>query len=275
MVIVFGFEGDQVGRKETMSTKTQVYAIGVSGEFIKSLPLNHPTRRDVGGYSVGLSVGLISCLPKARFPRCLDRQINFVTQLPGATMLFRRFAAATIVVLSFVSANIATNRVNAEDAAVAETISIFDTAKLAIPDGWARAKPQSGIIEHEFSVKSGKGDDAPQGRVTMMAAGGPVKANIDRWKTQFTGGDAAAQKTEEKKVGKWTVHIADLSGTFAESMGGGPFAPGKVVQREGYAMTGVILEDAEGRKYFIKVTGPMDVVKANRPAVVEMLEGLK
>lgn len=191
-------------------------------------------------------------------------------------MPFRRFAAATIVVLSILSANIAANRARAEEAAVADTISIFDTAKLEIPDGWQRAKPQSGIIEHEFSVKSGKADDAPQARVTMMAAGGPVKANIDRWKGQFTGGDAAAQKTEEKKVGKWTVHIADLSGTFAESMGGGgPFAPGKVVQREGYAMTGVILEDAEGRKYFIKVTGPMDVVKANRPAVIEMLEGLK
>jgi len=190
-------------------------------------------------------------------------------------MLSRRIAVVTILVLSLASTNLSANRVAAEDVAVADSISIFDAAKLSVPDGWERTKPQSGIIEHEFLAKSGDGDDAPQARITMMAAGGPVKANIDRWKGQFSGGDAAAQKTEEKKIGKWTVHIADLSGKFAESMGGGPFAGGKTVQREGYAMTGVILEDAEGRKYFIKVTGPMDVVKANRPAVLEMLEGLK
>jgi hypothetical protein len=108
-----------------------------------------------------------------------------------------------------------------------------------------------------------------------MAAGGDVKANIDRWKGQFTGGNAEAQKVEELKVGDWTVHMVDLSGKYKESMGGGPFAPGKVVERENYAMIGGILVDPKGRKYFIKMTGPAELVKSNREGVLKMIEGLK
>jgi hypothetical protein len=189
-------------------------------------------------------------------------------------MQIRQFAIASSVVLSVVLSSLGTVRA-ADEAAVADTISVFDDAKLEVPEGWERTEPKSSIIEHEFLVKEGEGDDAPQARVTMMAAGGDVKANIDRWKGQFTGGDADAQKTEEKKVGNWTVHIADLSGSFAETMGGGPFSGGKTVKRENYAMTGIILAHPEGRKYFIKVTGPMELVKANRPAVIKMIDGLK
>lgn len=189
-------------------------------------------------------------------------------------MLIRHLVIATLSVTSFSIAPIQT-AFAADEAAVADTISVFGDAKLEVPAGWERTEPKSSIIEHEFVAKEGEGDDAPQARITMMAAGGDIKANIDRWKGQFTGGEAAAQKTEEMKVGNWTVHIADLSGTFAETMGGGPFSGGKTVKRENYAMTGVILAHPEGRKYFIKVTGPMDVVKANRPSVVKMLDGLK
>jgi hypothetical protein len=84
----------------------------------------------------------------------------------------------------------------------ADTISVFGEKNLGVPKSWARTKPASSIVEHEFLVKEGEGDDAPTARVTMMAAGGDVKANIDRWKGQFAGGNAAAQKSEEKKIGK-------------------------------------------------------------------------
>jgi hypothetical protein len=156
-----------------------------------------------------------------------------------------------------------------------ESVSVFGEKKLDVPKSWQRTQPQSSIVEHEFLIKSGEGDEAPQARVTMMAAGGDVKANVDRWKGQFVGGDAAAQKSEEKKIGDWIVHLVDLSGNFKETMGGGPFSGGKVVDRPNYAMTGVILVHPEGRKYFIKMTGPADVVKSGRKDLVQMLDGLK
>jgi len=163
----------------------------------------------------------------------------------------------------------------ADEPAATETVSVFGEKKLAVPKTWQRTRPQSSIVEHEFIVRSGEGDDAPQARVTMMAAGGDVKANIDRWKTQFTGGEAAAQKSEEKKVGDWTVHVVDLSGNFKEMVGGGPFSGGRVVDRPNYAMAGLILVHPQGRKYFVKMTGPADVVKASRQDLVQMLAGLK
>lgn len=172
----------------------------------------------------------------------------------------------------FVSSNSALAQ---ENPPAKETVSIFGEKELSVPGTWKRTRPQSTIIEHEFVVKAGDAEDAPSARVTLMAAGGDVKANIDRWKAQFTGGAAAAQKSEEKKVGEWTVHMVDLSGSFKETMGGGPFAGGKVVERQNYAMVGSILVDPKGRKYFIKMTGPADLVKANRDSVVEMVDGLK
>jgi hypothetical protein len=161
------------------------------------------------------------------------------------------------------------------DEPAGETVSVFGEKKLEVPENWKRTKPASTIVEHEFLLKDGEGDDAPMARVTMMAAGGDVKANIDRWKGQFTGGDAAAQKAEEKKVGKWTVHVVDLSGNFKETMGGGPFSGGKVVERKDYAMLGAILVHPEGRKYFVKMTGPAELVKSGREDFLNMFDGLK
>jgi hypothetical protein len=184
--------------------------------------------------------------------------------------LSARFLLCAAVCLVFSSVSVVSADEKAE-----ESVSVFGDKKLAVPGSWQRTKPASSIVEHEFLVKGGDGEDAPTARVTMMAAGGDVKANIDRWKGQFTGGDAAAQKSEEKKVGDWVVHVVDLSGSFKETMGGGPFSGGKVVERQNYAMLGAILVHPEGRKYFIKMTGPSDLVKSNRESMVQMLDGLK
>jgi len=111
-----------------------------------------------------------------------------------------------------------------------------------------------------------------------MRAGGNVKANVRRWKGQFAGGDKAANKTEQMSIGEWTVYIVDLNGSYAERMGGGPFAGGKVVQRENYAMTGAIISppnaNPEGPSFFIKMIGPAGVVKANRERLIEMIKGI-
>ena len=57
-------------------------------------------------------------------------------------------------------------------------------------------------------------------------------------------------------------------------MGGGPFAGGKVINRENYAMAGAILVHPEGRKYFVKMIGPAAVVKANRKSFVSMIKSI-
>ncbi len=165
---------------------------------------------------------------------------------------------------------VALSGTRAEDAPAAKSVRVFDEASLTVPPVFKPTEPKSRIIEHEFAVEG----DATT-RLTMMASGGGIQPNIDRWKGQFAGGKAEDQKTEQIKVGKWTAHVVDLSGTFKESMGGGPFAPGKIVERSDYAMLGAILEHPEGRTYFLKLTGPGSIITANRDAFIEMVKSLK
>jgi hypothetical protein len=156
-----------------------------------------------------------------------------------------------------------------------EKVSVLDAGQLTVPATFKRVEPQSRIVEHEFQAKAEGGDDSATARLTMMAAGGDVAANVQRWKAQFAGGDPDKQKSETMKVGKWEVHLVDVTGSYAERMGGGPFAGGKVVNRSDYAMVGAILVHPEGGKYFLKLIGPEKVVTGNREAFVKMVKSLE
>ena len=81
--------------------------------------------------------------------------------------------------------------------------------------------------------------------------------------------------TRRKQIDKTTAHIVELEGTFKESMGGGPFAPGPTKKLENYAMLGAILELADGSTVFIKMTGPKNVVAEEKKAFLAMIDGLK
>lgn len=157
-----------------------------------------------------------------------------------------------------------------EDDAKPKMVSVFGEGEMGVPAAFKPTKPGSNIIQHEFKVVEG---DA-SARLTMMGAGGGVAPNIKRWKGQFSGGDKAAQKSEKLTVGKWEIHLVDVSGSYGERMGGGPFFGGKTVQREDYAMAGAILVAPSKRLYFAKMIGPAAVVKANRAKFVEMVKSV-
>jgi hypothetical protein len=183
------------------------------------------------------------------------------------------FAALLTTALACINNGVA--KADTTETAKQESVSVFGEANLQVPADFKRVAPANRIIAHEFQATAGDGDKAETARVTMMAAGGDVAANIKRWEQQFTGGEEAAQKSEEMKLGEWNVHIVDASGSYAERMGGGPFAGGKVVNRENYAMAGAILVHPDGKKYFVKMIGPAKVVKANREAFVKMIKSIQ
>lgn len=166
----------------------------------------------------------------------------------------------------------ALGRADEASAKSGKTIEVFDSGKLTVPSDWKDVQPRVSIIQHEFAATD-EAADKPA-RVTMMAAGGSVDANISRWKGQFSLANEEAFKQEKKEVAGHTVYIIDVAGTFSETMGG-PFAGGRTVKRPDYAMAGGIIVNPEGGKFFIKMIGPEVVVKANRKAFVEMLEGLQ
>lgn len=169
--------------------------------------------------------------------------------------------------------------------AAATKIEVFDAGTLVVPAEFKKAKKANNIIDHEFAVSIGEGKDALTARVTMMPASGGVKANIERWIGQFSGPAKKVEPTEETVSGKWDVYVVKISGEYAERMGGGPFAGGRVVKQDDYAMMGAILiepgpdspeqpEFARRREYFVKMIGPQAVIDAHSEAFKKMVNSV-
>ncbi|WP_168564775.1 hypothetical protein [Crateriforma spongiae] len=171
---------------------------------------------------------------------------------------------------------LASSPVLADDAATktTEKINVLNEAQLTVPAAFKKSPPKSRIVEAEFVATDGKGDDEVTARVYGMASGGGLEPNIARWKGQFSESPEGAFKREAMKLGDWQVVIVDHAGSFSERMGGGPFAGGRMVKREDYAMTGAILQSPKGRLYFVKMIGPAKVVQANRDDFVKMIKSL-
>jgi hypothetical protein len=146
--------------------------------------------------------------------------------------------------------------------------------QLKSPKDWVRKQPQSRIIEHEFAVPASAGD-ANEGRVTIMGAGGPIDANIDRWYSQFSQPDGGSIKERAKvkkfKVAGEDVHLVDLSGTYKDQRG--PMAP--AVERPKYRMLAAIITAGPLGNYFVKFYGPQQTVTDHEKAFLSMIEGLE
>jgi hypothetical protein len=147
---------------------------------------------------------------------------------------------------------------------------------LEAPDKWTRKEPKVRIIEHEFAIEGKKDQDA--GRMTIMAAGGSIQQNIDRWIGQFSQPDGKKSqekaKIEKQKVAGLEVHLVDIAGTYRD-MPAGPFAGGKAIERKDYRMlAAIILGGPSIGNYFIKFYGPADLVKENEKAFRTMIESL-
>jgi hypothetical protein len=142
------------------------------------------------------------------------------------------------------------------------------------PEGWKKVEVRSRIIEAEFSIPKAM-DDKDDGRLTFMAAGGGVDANIERWKSQFdpAKGEARIKSSVEKsKIGDAEVHMVDIEGTF-KSQSGGPLGPTDVL--EGYRLMGAIIVQANGNEYYVKLTGPAKTIEENTEKFQEMIKSLK
>ncbi|MEM9367255.1 MAG: hypothetical protein AAGD07_14785 [Planctomycetota bacterium] len=158
------------------------------------------------------------------------------------------------------------------DAKAAAQIPVFDKGTMEVPAAFKQVAPKSRIIQHEFEVKAESGEGTA--RLTMMAASGGIEANIQRWKGQFGGDAKKVGETKKFQSGPFDCYVIDVTGSYAERMGGGPFFGGKTVQRENYAMLGAILATEDGRTFFVKLIGPADAVKPNEEAFVEMIKSV-
>jgi len=152
-------------------------------------------------------------------------------------------------------------------------IEIGSALTMATPAEWESVPPKSNMIQSEFKAPRDQKDDLA--RVTVMSATGGIEANIDRWIGQFDGSKKEDAKVEKVDVSGATVHIVDIAGTFKDSMGGGPFAPGPVKKRENYRMIAAIIETKADGLVFIKMTGPKATLESLEEGFRKSLNNLE
>lgn len=98
-------------------------------------------------------------------------------------------------------------------------------------------------------------------------SGGGTKANVDRWLGQFEEPrDKINAKVEEKKAGPRTITYVHAEGTYKSGMPGGPTTP-----QPNTMLLGAILESSQGN-VFVRMTGPIDVVKTAKEDFNKMIE---
>ena len=155
-----------------------------------------------------------------------------------------------------------------------KAIVLGNQAELTPPSGWKQKTPRSRIIAYEFAAPAAKGDES-DGRMTVMAAGGSIQQNIERWYGQFAQPDGKRTKDrariEKKKIDGHEVHLVDIAGTYKDRPG--PFA-GEGVDRENYRMLAAIIV-TDDANFYVKFYGPQGTVSEQREAFLEMLDGLQ
>ncbi|NNE00852.1 MAG: hypothetical protein HKN47_26350 [Pirellulaceae bacterium] len=137
-----------------------------------------------------------------------------------------------------------------------------DALKFERPDGWRDGKMSSMRLA-AFNV----GPEAESAEVTVMAAGGDLRANVARWIGQVIGEqpatdvvDTALENAEKLDVSGRPAQRFLLTGTDADS---------------GNAIDATIVPLDSGASMFIKMTGPVATVNEQRDALGSFLQSLK
>jgi hypothetical protein len=100
-----------------------------------------------------------------------------------------------------------------------------------------------------------------------------VEANLDRWKSQFTGPNGQSSvpaEIDKRVIGGLKVSTLAVSGTYAGAGGMMGQAPST---KPNYRMRAAIIEAPEGLVFF-KLTGPLNTVAAAESDFSSLLQSL-
>jgi hypothetical protein len=154
---------------------------------------------------------------------------------------------------------------SADDPAVVEVAGL----RAPKPTSWVWTKPSMQFRTLQYAV-AGEVDSTKAAElvisVFVAGDGGPLDANIARWKGQFRQGDAAPEpKVTDKEVGPLKVKFVELEGDY--------MAMGAAAAKREFAQIGAIVQ-APGRNVFFRLIGPKETIEANRADFMKMIDGL-
>jgi hypothetical protein len=156
-----------------------------------------------------------------------------------------------------------------EPAATQDVVLADGGLLLKAPGGWKKVQPKINMIEAEFAIPKLEADEV-NGRVTIMASGGSIEQNIERWYGQFELAKEPAEPVV-KEINQVKVHIVDLQGTYLDTMGN-PAGPKS--KKENYRMLAAIIETPEGN-YYVKCYGPAATMDKNVAAFNQMIDSVR
>lgn len=145
----------------------------------------------------------------------------------------------------------------------AETVEVAGYS-FSSPSNWVSSVPTSKMRKAQFKVSGEKGKDAEVAFFYFGSGGaGGVKANVDRWMSQFE--EAKGREVKNTTIGETPVTYAQAHGTFLSGRAFGPKTP-----LENYALLAAIIEGTNG-SIFIKMTGPKETVESQLSVLKKMV----
>lgn len=134
---------------------------------------------------------------------------------------------------------------------------------------WVWTKPSVQFRTLQYAV-AGDGDSTQSAdfivSVFLAGDGGPLDANIERWRSQFRVGDKPPDVIRSTKtLGPLQIELIELAGEY--------LSMGAVAPRADYLQLSAIVQ-ANGRNVFFRLVGPKATVEANREAFMTLVDGI-
>jgi hypothetical protein len=172
----------------------------------------------------------------------------------------KRFLSAALLTLTAFAGPVA-----GEDKDKSEGVVVrIGKLRSQAPKDWKQERPTSRMRAYQFRLPGGGAADAEL--LVFRGIGGSAKANVERWKKQFT---SAKDKTTEMKVGSYTTLYLDIEGTYNSGMPFGPQGPQK-----DYRMLGVCIEIPDNPSQII-LRGPAKTVAKYKKEFDDWLKAFK
>jgi hypothetical protein len=135
--------------------------------------------------------------------------------------------------------------------------------------GWAVETPASTMRKAQYRLPRADGDPEDGECVVYHfgdMGGGDVRANVERWCSQFEQPDGRDSRSvlheSERTVAGMEVHEVALSGTYVAETAPGS---GVRVNKPGFELRAAILASDHGN-YFVKLVGPAATVRKHEAA---------
>ncbi len=139
------------------------------------------------------------------------------------------------------------------------------------PEGWQPEAPSSGMRVAQYRLPRADGDAADGEAAVFGNIMGSTKANIDRWRGQFSEvahGKDSLEEISEGLQGK--VTLLDITGKYAGGMGAGAAAGGGETAATTSRMMAAVIEAKDGT-YYVKVLGPPNTLAKWEKSIREFI----